>query len=452
MDSRAIEADGSHQCLRRTALCALRIPSSGHIGTYCRWLFLASVVGLYLVNRKLRFIEEETSRTMHAEQARYIENGNGSEQQTSPSSPYGKSSKKQHKNNKPSYAEIAAKGAAAAKDTAVVQEHQGGGAGTGTGADAGQAATRRPPTSHLARDVGVPSRPGYLHLLFGLPSSSRRGNWLAILINAGLLAMALDFQYTPLLGKNVQDTTFIRVGAVSDTSVKLVARLPPSLFAPTAAPAHFHAARRAAALDSAGHAGDRHALSHETPDAVNIVYRPVKPHGAWLFGGSVAAGAETDYVGVLKLESLLPSTEYEYAMVLPDAQAHRHVAPSVAHPHYFRTAPDPRLSVRQTHFTFAASSCIKPNWPYVPGRDHLSIRGAAELAEHIVPKSIDFALLLGDFIYADVPSRIANAAAYAKKYRQNYASRDWRRVYEAIPVLGIWDDHEVSPAPCRCPS
>ena len=426
----------------------MRIGSSGHIGTYCRWLFLASVVGLYLVNRKLAFIEEETSRTIHAEQARYIENGNGSDQ-AAVSSPSGKSSKKQHKKNKPSYAEIAAKGAAA-KDAPVVQEHQDGGAGR-AGATEGQAATKRQPTSHLARGVGVPPRPGYLHLLFGLPSSSRRGNWLAILINAGLLAMALDFQYTPLLGKNVQDTTFIRVGAVSDTSVKLVARLPPSLFAPTAAPAHFHAARRAAALDSASRAGVQHALSHDTPDAANIVYRPVKPQGAWLFGGSVSAGAETDYVGALKLDSLLPGTEYEYAMVLPDAQAHRHVAPSIAHPHYFRTAPDPRLSVRQTHFTFAASSCIKPNWPYVPGRDHLSIKGAAELAEHIVPKSIDFALLLGDFIYADVPSRIATAAAYAKKYRQNYASRDWRRVYEAIPVLGIWDDHEVRSAPWCCP-
>lgn len=87
---------------------------------------------------------------------------------------------------------------------------------------------------------------------------------------------------------------------------------------------------------------------------------------------------------------------------------------------------------------------MKPGWPYVPGSDHLSIKGAADLADRIHDeKNIDFMVMLGDFIYADVPSRVDTAAAYAKKYRQTYASKDWRRVYENIPTIHVYDDHEI---------
>ena len=52
-------------------------------------------------------------------------------------------------------------------------------------------------------------------------------------------------------------------------------------------------------------------------------------------------------------------------------------------------------------------------------------------------------MFMGDFIYADVPNPITSRAAYAKKYRQIYASKDLRRIYERIPMLHIYDDHEI---------
>jgi alkaline phosphatase D len=223
------------------------------------------------------------------------------------------------------------------------------------------------------------SRPNLLHLVFGHPSSSKRLNWVSLLANLAFVAMCADFQYTPLYGKEVADTTFVRVGAVSPTTVKVVARVPPSLFS-----------------SAATHVKANRTFFHEsvvpsTPvEAARLVYRPVRPHGPWQYGGVVAAGQETDYVTAIKLESLLPSTQYEYALVLPEDQSHRFQPPSVEHPQYFTTAPDPRLSLHQTHFKFAASSCIKPGWPYVPGEDHLSIKGAADLADRIHADKIDF--------------------------------------------------------------
>ena len=224
------------------------------------------------------------------------------------------------------------------------------------------------------------SSPNLLHLVFGHPSSSKKLNWFSLLLNAALVGMCLDLMFTPLYGKEVAHTTFVRVGAVGADTVKIVARVPSSLYSsaatnsPQANSTLFH-----------------HAVVASTPvDAARLVYRPVRPHGPWQYGGVLAAGPETDYVTAVKLESLLPSTQYEYALVMPDDQAHRFQPPSVEHPQYFTTAPDPRLSLHQTHFKFAASSCIKPGWPYVPGEDHLSIKGAADLADRLHSDKIDF--------------------------------------------------------------
>jgi alkaline phosphatase D len=89
-------------------------------------------------------------------------------------------------------------------------------------------------------------------------------------------------------------------------------------------------------------------------------------------------------------------------------------------------------------------SCIKPNWPYVPFQDHTAIPGAADLADRIAQDKLEFLMFMGDFIYSDVPHPVTSRAAYAKKYRQVFASKDYRRVYERTPTLYIYDDHELS--------
>ena len=230
--------------------------------------------------------------------------------------------------------------------------------------------TKRPPTAYLARGLSIPRRPNLLHLLSGYPSNSRLFNWLSFAINLILICFCIDFQFTPLLGLAVYNTTFVRVGAFSDNSVKLVARLPPGLFP--------------------------HRYSHtpivneSLPAEITIVYRPTRDHGAWQYGGLFAPRQDRDYVGTIKLESLLPSTEYEYALVVPDHLDDKFVHPSINHPQYFKTAPDPKLALHQTHFTFAATSCLKPNWPYVPFESHFSVRGAADLADRISNDKIEF--------------------------------------------------------------
>lgn len=50
---------------------------------------------------------------------------------------------------------------------------------------------------------------------------------------------------------------------------------------------------------------------------------------------------------------------------------------------------------------------------------------------------------MGDFIYADVPWKTRSQEGYYKLYRQTFASRDYRRVYENIPTFHIYDDHEI---------
>lgn len=138
----------------------------------------------------------------------------------------------------------------------------------------------------------------------------------------------------------------------------------------------------------------------------------------------------------------------------------------------FKTFPDPRL-ITGTHFKFIATSCILPNFPYVPGMGD-RIKGFDLLFDYIWPTDlnvqhvtakevaaearpgtssssdtndgfssndalpvtdspIEFLLTLGDFIYADVPAYFGDTLeAYQRLYRRMYASPSFRRVYERL--------------------
>ena len=333
------------------------------------YLFLLYCLGAFFVNANLRLLETETSRTIDEQTAKRLKEraGEGSIR-TGHAERNGNTVKKEDihvlKKEKKHGKRSSSEGYAMTNNP---QDHDD---------EQSEIITKRPPTAHLARAMSVPRRPNPFHLLFGYPSSSRTFNWLSFAINLILICFCLDFQFTPLLGLKVANTTFVRVGAVSDTSVKLIARLPPGL----------HAYR---------HDHPPSPANFTSPD-VTIVFRPTRPTGPWQYGGLLAPEQDTDFVGVIKLESLLPSTEYEYAIVVPDHLDDKLVQPSIHHPQYFKTAPDPKLALHQTHFTFAASSCIKPNWPYVPLQDHLSVRGAVDLADRIALDKIEF--LVGGII------------------------------------------------------
>lgn len=147
-----------------------------------------------------------------------------------------------------------------------------------------------------------------------------------------------------------------------------------------------------------------------------------------------------------------------------------------AAPIQFHTFPDPRLP-SGSHFRFVVSSCVTPNFPYVPfhGRrikgfdllaDYLwphrpeastpvpSARAGAEedttSPEDLTTEAIhdltadelkstpapEFMLFLGDFIYADVPMYFGDdAEAYRRLYRRNYQSESFRKIYEHLREL-----------------
>lgn len=129
----------------------------------------------------------------------------------------------------------------------------------------------------------------------------------------------------------------------------------------------------------------------------------------------------------------------------------------------FRTFPDPKLATG-SHFRFIASSCLTPNFPYMPLQGR-RIKGFDLLASYLWPTQNDvestethtvdvaspsstasapvstaptsaaaeFMIFLGDFIYADVPFYFGDdQEAYRRLYRRNYASDSFRKVYERL--------------------
>ncbi|CAE6421975.1 unnamed protein product [Rhizoctonia solani] len=59
------------------------------------------------------------------------------------------------------------------------------------------------------------------------------------------------------------------------------------------------------------------------------------------------------------------------------------------------------------------------------------------------PAPIEFLMMMGDFIYADVPYYFGDTIqAYRRLYRRVYASKSFRRIYERLPTYNIYDDHE----------
>ncbi|KAJ7632327.1 PhoD-like phosphatase-domain-containing protein [Roridomyces roridus] len=245
-------------------------------------------------------------------------------------------------------------------------------------------------------------------ILFSLPTTSARLRKLNLGINLILLLMTLEFIATPFID-TAESVSFSRIGAVSSDSVKISIRAPqPNV--------------------------TTHLLYREVKD--------VEPENAWRNGPALAFSNATDFVHTVRLAGLWPNTSYEYAL----ADANRSLTSG---PFAFRTFPDSRLSTG-SHFRFVASSCMTPNFPYVPFHGR-TIKGFDLLARYLFPETapldlpVQFMLFLGDFIYSDVPVYIGDTKeAYRRLYRRNYQSKSFRKVYERLPIIHAADDHEFT--------
>ncbi|KAI0086688.1 PhoD-like phosphatase-domain-containing protein [Irpex rosettiformis] len=282
-------------------------------------------------------------------------------------------------------------------------------------------------------------------LLLSIPSPIKALTAANILINTILLLLVVDLVLEPYLD-DAKDVIFTRVGAVYPDSARIVIRYP---------------------------------HENSTDGALVIVlWRQITLYGdpVWTSGPTVNLTQENDWVSTAVLDSLWPSTDYEYA--LGDAEGNK--LPYPPNPIHFHTFPDPRLSTG-SHFRFLATSCVTTNFPYKPFNGR-RIKGFDLLADYLWPSRTvtqagvnsvsdalnetdssansrsaldkflpdnlappaEFLMFLGDFIYADVPFYFGdNAEHYRRLYRRNYQSESFRKVYENLPIFHAYDDHEI---------
>jgi len=150
-----------------------------------------------------------------------------------------------------------------------------------------------------------------------------------------------------------------------------------------------------------------------------------------------------------KIYFLDADTDYTYPITFS------HLSPSATHTYWlsnnltgsFTTAPLP-FSPAGARLTFVTSSCIKASFPYNPLAHPLSIPGFAYLSRVLsnLPSPAAFLLFLGDFIYVDVPLRLASSTRhYRSEYRRIYASPSWSLPgLSNLPWLHTIDDHEIA--------
>ncbi|PCH39566.1 hypothetical protein WOLCODRAFT_110896 [Wolfiporia cocos MD-104 SS10] len=337
--------------------------------------------------------------------------------------------------------------------------------------------------------------------LLSLPIPSRAINLANLAVNTILFLFAMDLALTSSVD-DARDVVFTRVGAVYPDGAKIVVRYPLS---PQAAPS------RVEDEDLYGFEAPSQPTSGDGWHVVHVVWRQARsgnntPLNQDMLRRTRALNLtrEHDWVGTVTLDGMYPDTEYEYMLTSSDQTPLKYPAVSAASSFisslsflptelasgrslHFRTFPDPLLrhDGRGAHFKFIATSCVTPNFPYVPlhGR---RIRGFDLLAEYIWPPASSastpvlspvassgpaqnsssqlndsavkstallplvsgpataFMLFLGDFIYADVPVYMGdNREAYRRLYRRNYLSNSFRRVYERLPIFHTYDDHEI---------
>ncbi|KAJ1962949.1 hypothetical protein GGI12_002341 [Dipsacomyces acuminosporus] len=158
---------------------------------------------------------------------------------------------------------------------------------------------------------------------------------------------------------------------------------------------------------------------------------------AWEVAGPYNAPTNaTDFTTTITIGNLKPGARYtaELRNKLPSSPSSAVVLGSVE----FKTAPQPNTP---TKLRFATGSCIKPNFPYKPTLSP-DVYGFASMLEH--SNSLDMMLFLGDFIYADLPFYFGPSNEdYRRLYRQVYMADSTRKLVQRVPMLHVYDDHEI---------
>lgn len=146
---------------------------------------------------------------------------------------------------------------------------------------------------------------------------------------------------------------------------------------------------------------------------------------------AVATSAALGHTVKARVSGLRPHERYHYRFETRGAQSI---------PGEFRTAPPPGSNAP---VRFAFFSC--QDFPH----------GWFNAHELLAREDVDFALNLGDYIYAEVYHRAETAVRrdtvgeartleqYRRKYAQARSDPSLRRMHARIPLVSTWDDHEV---------
>jgi alkaline phosphatase D len=244
-------------------------------------------------------------------------------------------------------------------------------------------------------------------LLTGAPHPSRLlPSLLSFLINLALILGSLDYVFRAHLHYPSEDLSFVRLGYVSHNEARFLLREPDQSLMPVTFEIHIK-------------------------DPIRTTDNPL-----WQTAGGVNwTGNDTDFTAALTVP-LRHAEQRVYEWKTSNGHSGEFLAPP---------KPGARPLFNNGKFTFLATSCILPRFPYNPLDHPLSIPGMKHLANLLPTLSAQFMLFMGDFIYIDVPQRMGvSAPDYRKKYRQVYASPEWAEVGRNLSWIHVFDDHEIA--------
>ncbi|KAJ2512631.1 hypothetical protein GGI11_004671 [Coemansia sp. RSA 2049] len=241
-----------------------------------------------------------------------------------------------------------------------------------------------------------------------------------------LFAMVLDFVYRPLVFPG-NDLLVFRPGFVDHDSAKLHVR-----YADGGKLELRYRPLMSAGSNSAPVIADSDSDGWSDPAASKL-------NIPWESAGQFESPTSlTDYTVTVALTNLKPTTKYvvELHSSIPTLHANSVYLGSAE----FTTSPIPGKPAR---LRFGTGSCIKPNFPYRPTFSSPGdIYGFASMLDH--SDDLDMIMFMGDFIYADVPLYFgAGTEDYRRLYRQVYMAPSTRRLVRKVPMLHVYDDHEI---------
>ncbi|KAJ2353328.1 hypothetical protein GGF43_003521 [Coemansia sp. RSA 2618] len=245
------------------------------------------------------------------------------------------------------------------------------------------------------------------------------GMAVLLLVKLALFAMMLDFVYRPLITP-AEDLFVFRPGYVSHDSAKLHIRY--------------------------ADGGNLELRYREIVPKASLLYQNTDTDDSsfdfasntpWESAGEFGSPInDTDFTATTTLLNLQPGTRY--LVELHSRESTLHAQTALLGSVEFKTAPVPHAPSR---LRFGTGSCIKPNFPYRPSRTP-DIYGFKSMLDH--SDSLDMIMFMGDFIYADVPLYFGPGAEdYRRLYRQVYAAQSSRRLLRKVPMLHVYDDHEI---------